>query len=71
MFRKDMHVCMARFILFCFTYWQTSVIEENISLLEFTKNSLLLVLLDGITNFISSNFVLFSIVQGFDGAMNK
>jgi hypothetical protein len=41
------------------TYWQTSVIEENISLLEFTKDSLLLILFDRVADLISSNLVFF------------
>mmetsp|Transcript_8454 Transcript_8454/g.12472 ORF Transcript_8454/g.12472 Transcript_8454/m.12472 type:complete len:250 (-) Transcript_8454:114-863(-) len=38
--------------------WQASIVEENISLLEFTEDSLLLILLDGISNLISCNLIL-------------
>merc|ERR1719223_1457245 len=39
--------------------WKASVVEENISLFELTKLSLLFVLLDGREILISGNFVLF------------
>mmetsp|Transcript_28418 Transcript_28418/g.68965 ORF Transcript_28418/g.68965 Transcript_28418/m.68965 type:complete len:266 (+) Transcript_28418:409-1206(+) len=40
--------------------WKTSVVEEDISLLELTKLSLLFILLDGCELFIGGDFVLFS-----------
>mmetsp|Transcript_20452 Transcript_20452/g.30975 ORF Transcript_20452/g.30975 Transcript_20452/m.30975 type:complete len:256 (-) Transcript_20452:296-1063(-) len=38
---------------------KTAIVEENVTLLEFTQNTFLFILLDEITHFISSNFVLF------------
>ena len=43
------------------THREAAVVEENVSLLELAKLALLLVLLDGIANFIGSNFVLFPV----------
>mmetsp|Transcript_7301 Transcript_7301/g.16150 ORF Transcript_7301/g.16150 Transcript_7301/m.16150 type:complete len:242 (-) Transcript_7301:160-885(-) len=40
--------------------WKTSVVEKDISFLELTQNTLLLVLLDEVANFISGNLELFS-----------
>jgi hypothetical protein len=39
--------------------WKATIVEENITLLELTKNALLLILLDEVTNLIGSNLILF------------
>ena len=44
-----------------FTYRQTAIVKKYITLLEFPKRTLLLVLLDRVSHFISCDFVLFSI----------
>jgi len=43
------------------THWEAAVVEENISLLELAKLSLLLILLDGIADLIGRNLVLFPV----------
>ena len=43
------------------THWEAAVVEENIALLELAKLSLLLILLDGISDLIGGNLVLFPV----------
>jgi hypothetical protein len=39
---------------------EASVVEKDVTLLELTERSLLLILLNGVTYLIGSNFILFS-----------